>query len=157
MAVIAEAGNDKIGKIMRQAPSIDVLGINSYGPALPSLPGRAREQGWRGPLLITELGPLGQWQAGRKPWGAPVEPTSSEKAAFFRDALAFLRSQPQVAGAFPFLWGAKQEQTETWHGLLLADGSLTAMTDALSAAWGRPVAVPAPLIRPSRTTISRSA
>ena len=53
----------------------------------------------------------------------------------------------QIRGAFPFLWGAKQEQTATWHGLLLADGSATAMSDALSAAWGRPVAAPAPVVR----------
>ena len=97
--------------------------------------------------MVAELGPLGQWQAGRKPWGAPVELTSTEKARFFTEALAFLKDQPQIRGAFPFLWGAKQEQTATWHGLLLADGSQTAMTDALATAWGRPAAKPAPVIR----------
>ena len=59
---------------------------------------------------------------------------------YFRDALAFLARQPEVKGAFPFLWGAKLEQTETWHGLLLGDGSLTGMTDAVSAASRRSVA-----------------
>ena len=61
--------------------------------------------------------------------------------------LIFLSKQPQIRGAFPFLWGAKHEQTATWHGLLLADGSATAMSDALAAAWGRPVAAPAPVVR----------
>jgi hypothetical protein len=59
----------------------------------------------------------------------------------------FFQGRSQVVGALPFLWGAKQEQTATWHGLLLADGSPTAMSDVLSAAWGRPVAAAAPLIR----------
>ena len=72
--------------------------------------------------------------------------TSREKADFYRKALAVLHAEPQVRGVFPFLWGAKQEQTSTWHGLLLADGSQTEMTDALTESWGRPVLHPAPTI-----------
>ncbi len=147
LMVVADTGMDALKQLAGCCPDVDMLGINVYAGAVFDLPQRLRTAGIAKPVVITELGPLGQWQAGRKPWGAPVEPTSSEKAAFFRDALAFLRTQPQIAGVFPFLWGAKQEQTETWHGLLLADGSETAMTDALAAAWGRPVAEPAPVIR----------
>jgi hypothetical protein len=147
LMVVADSSDEQLRQLGGCCANIDLLGLNLYAGAVFALPARLRAAGITKPVVVAEFGPLGQWQAGRKPWGAPVEPTSSEKAAFFREALAFLRSQPQVAGAFPFLWGAKQEQTETWHGLLLADGSLTAMTDALSAAWGRPVAEPAPLIR----------
>ena len=53
--------------------------------------------------------------------------------------------RPQIVAAFPFLWGEKQEQTATWHSLLDV-GRPTAMTDALSAAWGRPPADAAPRI-----------
>ena len=134
MAVIAEAGNDKIGKLMRQAPSIDVLGINSYGPALPSLPARAREQGWRGPLLVTELGPLGQWQAGETPWGAAIEPSSTAKAGMLRDYLAALA--PATQGQFTFYWGQKQEVTPTWHSLLLPSGEWAETAEAMAEIWG---------------------
>ena len=134
MAVIAETGNDKVGKVIRQAPSIDVLGINSYGPALPSLAGRAREAGWRGPLLITELGPLGQWQAGKTPWGAAIEPSSTAKAAALRDYLAALA--PRTQGHFVFYWGQKQEVTPTWHSLLLPGGEWTETAEAMAASWG---------------------
>lgn len=147
MMVVADTGMTQLRTLADCCPNVDLLGINVYAGAVFDLPRRLRDAGIAKPVVVAELGPLGQWQAGKKPWGAPVEPTSSEKAAFFRDALAFLRSQPQIAGVFPFLWGAKQEQTSTWHGLLLADGSLTAMTDALAQAWGRPVAEPAPTIR----------
>lgn len=147
LMVVADTGMDRLKLLADCCANVDLLGINIYAGAVFDLPQRLRTAGIDKPVVLSELGPLGQWQAGRKPWGAPVEPTSSEKAAFFRDALAFLRTQPQIAGAFPFLWGAKQEQTETWHGLLLRDGSLTAMSDALSAAWGKPAAAPAPLIR----------
>lgn len=145
--VVADGEVERLKGLADCCASVDVVGINVYGGALFDLPRRLQAAGITQPVVVAELGALGQWQAGRKPWGAPVEPTSSEKAAFFSQAVAFLRRQPQIVGSFAFLWGAKQEQTETWHGLLLADGSLTAMTDALAAAWGRPVADPAPLIR----------
>jgi hypothetical protein len=147
MMVVADTVTEQLKPLAGCCANVDLLGLNVYGGAVFDLPQRLRAAGITKPVVLTELGPLGQWQAGRKPWGAPVELTSSEKAAFFRDALAFLRTQPQVAGTFAFLWGAKQEQTATWHGLLLADGSPTAMSDALSAAWGTPVAEPAPRIR----------
>lgn len=147
LMVVADTGMDGLRQLADCCANVDMLGINVYAGAVFDLPQRLRQAGIAKPVVVSELGPLGQWQAGRKPWGAPVELTSSQKAVFFRDALAFLRGQTQIAGVFPFLWGAKQEQTETWHGLLLADGSPTAMSDVLAAAWGRPVAAPAPVIR----------
>lgn len=145
--VVADNSDARLAPLADCCAQVDVLGLNLYGGSVFELPQRLRRLGITKPVVVTELGPLGQWQAGRKPWGAPVELTGSQKADFFRDALAFLSRQTQVIGALPFLWGAKQEQTGTWHGLLLEDGSLTAMTDALSVAWGRPVAAAAPLIR----------
>ncbi|WP_281051621.1 hypothetical protein [Thauera sp. GDN1] len=147
MMVVADTGMDAFRALAGCCRNVDLLGINVYAGAVFDLPQRLREAGITKPVVVAELGPLGQWQAGRKPWGAPVELTSTEKARFFTEALAFLKTQPQIRGAFPFLWGAKQEQTATWHGLLLADGSATAMSDALAAAWGRPVVAPAPVIR----------
>lgn len=134
MAVIAEAGNDKVAKVKRQVPSVDVLGVNSYGPALASLPGRVRAQGWTGPLLITEMGPLGQWQAQQTRWGAFLEPSSTAKAALLRDQLAAV--MPQTQGQFVFYWGQKQEVTPTWHSLLLPTGEWTETAETLAEAWG---------------------
>jgi hypothetical protein len=125
---------------------IDMIGLHLYAGAAFGLDERIRAAGITKPLLIAELGPLGQWQAGRKPWGAPVEFTSREKADYFRRALAEFGKNPQIRGVFPFLWGAKQEQTATWHGLLLSDNSLTEITDALAQAWGRSSASAAPSI-----------
>lgn len=125
---------------------VDMIGLNLYAGAAFGLDARIRAAGIEKPVLIAELGPLGQWQAGRKPWGAPVELTSREKADYFRRVLVELDKNPQVRGVFAFLWGVKQEQTATWHGLLLSDNTLTEMTDALAEAWGRPSPQPAPSI-----------
>ena len=147
MMVVADTGMDAFRTLAGCCPNVELLGINVYAGAVFDLPQRLRAAGIAKPVVVAELGPLGQWQAGRKPWGAPVELTSTEKARFFTEALAFLDQQAQIRGVFPFLWGAKQEQTATWHGLLLTDGSPTAMSDALAAAWGRPQPRPAPRIR----------
>jgi len=134
MAVLAEAGGTKIAQLMRAAPDIHVLGVNSYGEALPSLPGRVRAQGWKGPLLVTEIGPMGQWQAPRKPWGAAMEPSSTRKADLMRPLLAAIA--PATQGQILFFWGQKQEVTPTWHSLLLPDGSWNEMAEVMAAAWG---------------------
>ncbi len=143
--VVADNSDDGLRPLADCCRQVDLLGLNVYGGALFELPARLQRLGITKQVVVTELGPLGQWQAGRKPWGAPVELTSTQKADFFRDALAFVAGQPQIVAAFPFLWGEKQEQTATWHGLL-AGGRETAMTDALAAAWGRPEATAAPRI-----------
>ena len=134
MAVLAEAGDGKVRKIIEIAPSIDVLGVNSYGDALPSLPQRVRDQGWRGPIVVTELGAIGQWQAGQTPWGARIEPTSTEKAERLRRYLAALA--PATAGQILFFWGQKQEVTPTWHGLLLPGGEWMQAAEVMAEAWG---------------------
>ena len=134
MAVLAEAGGGKIAKLMKAAPDIDLLGVNSYGDALLDLPDRVRAQGWRGPLIVTELGAEGQWQAGVKPWGAAVELTSTDKAARLRRYLHELA--PKTAGQILFYWGQKQEVTPTWHSLFLPSGEMIEAADVMAEFWG---------------------
>lgn len=134
LAVLAETGNDKITRLRRLAPSIQVLGVNSYGEALPSLPQRVRAQGWKGPLLITEMGPLGQWQARRTAWGAAVEPSSDEKAELLSRWL--IAVQPHVQGQIVFYWGQKQEVTPTWHSLLMPNGDWQRSAEVMASIWG---------------------
>lgn len=134
MAVIADTDPANIRRVKDHAPSIDVLGVNAYGDAIPSLPGRVRAQGWDGPLVVSELGAIGQWQAGQTPWGAPVEPTSTEKAQRLGRYLAALKSDG--VGQVLFLWGQKQEVTPTWHSLLLRTGEWTQASEAMAHNWG---------------------
>jgi hypothetical protein len=143
---VNDGGPQYLAQLAGCCADVDMIGLNLYAGSAFGLDERIRAAGIVKPLLIAELGPLGQWQAGRKPWGAPVELTSREKAAYFRRALADLAKNPQIRGVFVFLWGVKQEQTATWHGLLLSDNGLTEMTDALAEAWGRPSAPAAPSI-----------
>ncbi|MEW6257029.1 MAG: glycosyl hydrolase [Pseudomonadota bacterium] len=134
MAVLADTGADKVSLLKQQAPSVDLLGLNVYGDSALSIVARARSQGWSGPILITELGALGQWQAGKTAWGAPVELTSTEKADKMRRYLAGF-AQAKVA-AMPFYWGQKQEVTPTWHSLFLPSGEWTEPVEVMAEVWG---------------------
>lgn len=134
LAVLAELGGDKVARLKALAPAIDVLGVNSYGDALYSVPERARKAGWNGPIIVTEMGALGQWQAATTPWGAPFEPTSTQKAIQLRRYFNALR--PAGVGVIAFLWGQKQEVTASWHSLLLADGAWTEAAEAMAENWG---------------------
>jgi hypothetical protein len=134
MAVLQEAGDDKARKIHEIAPSVDVLGVNSYGDALFGLPARVRQQRWTGPLVITEFGPRGAWQVAHTPWNAPVEPTSTAKATMMQRYLV-ATAAPGIAGQIVFYWGQKQEVTPTWYGLFLPDGGWTQALEAMAQAW----------------------
>lgn len=134
MAVIAEVGNGKARKVKELAPHIDVLGVNAYGDGLYSVGSRAREQGWLGPVVITEMGARGHWQAATTPWGAPYELTSTQKAIEFRRYLKALGDAD--IGALVFLWGQKQEVTPSYHSLRLATGEWTETAEAMAENWG---------------------
>lgn len=137
MAVVAEIGQDKARRVREACPSIDVLGINSYGGA-PSLPRRLTAQGWTGPYVITEFGPIGHWEGGHSPWGAPYEPSSADKAAMYRRAQAegVMAEMPgRCLGSYAFLWGHKQETTPTWFGMFLESGERTAAVDVMQELW----------------------
>ena len=136
MTVTAELGGGRIESVHQRSPAIDIHGINSYGGA-PSLPERLRAGGATKPYVITEFGPVGTWEMPKTEWGAPYEQTSTEKAAFYREAYEKgILAAPGVAlGAYAFLWGHKMEGTETWFGMLLDDGSNTGAVDVMTEFW----------------------
>lgn len=149
MTVVADVSREKIERIKRYAPNLQVLGVNSYGGAT-SLAQRLKEFGWTKPYLLTEFGPTGPWEAKKTAWGAAPEPTSSEKAARYRESyLAAVSGAPgRCLGSFAFLWGDKQEETPTWFGMFLPTGERTQAIDEISSLWtGRPPANRAPIVR----------
>jgi hypothetical protein len=148
MTVIAEIGGDRVKNIHRLCPSIDIVGINSYG-GVASLPKRYAEAGGKKPFIVTEFGPPGVWESQKNAWGVTPELTSTEKAAYYRKAYerAVLAQPGKCLGAYGFTWGFKQEATATWFGMLLPDGSKLAAVDAMAELWsGKPPANRCPVI-----------
>lgn len=154
MTVIAELGANgtKVKNLHRFCPDIDVVGVNSYGGA-PSVPERYQAAGGTKPYVMTEFGPIGFWEGGHTSYKAPIEPTSSQKAAMYDNAYAkgITAAKGTCLGGYAFLWGHKQETTHTWFGMLLADDSMTNAVSVISRHWtGRAVSVPPPEIQPIR-------
>jgi len=136
MSVIAEIGGDRIAAIHKFCPSLDIIGINSYGGAA-TLPKRYREAGGKKPFLITEFGPAGPWEVGRTNLDTVAEVPTSRKAEFYRAAFLAAKKESELClGGYAFLWGNKLEATSTWFGMLLeGDGCRTAAVDAMTELW----------------------
>ena len=88
--------------------------------------------------MITEFGPLGTWETGRKSdWGALVEETSHQKAERYLKAyLSAMNESPNYClGVFPFFWDSKQETTATWFGMFLKEDARLEAVDAIAYGW----------------------
>ncbi|MEM7697982.1 MAG: glycoside hydrolase family 2 TIM barrel-domain containing protein [Verrucomicrobiota bacterium] len=146
MTVTAEIGGDRIEAINRFCPSVDIHGINSYG-GISDLGERYRAAGGVKPYVVTEFGPPGSWESKPGKWNRPDELTSTEKATHYLQAHQAIEKDPLCLGGYAFLWGAKQEASATWFGMLLQTGERLAAVDALSQVWtGAPPANRCPVI-----------
>lgn len=137
VAIVAEIGDDKASRIAAECPSIDIIGVNAYG-GLASVPERLAQQGYDGAYMVTEFGPLGHWEGPKTEWDAPIEMNSGQKADFIAgnyEAAVHTQYPGDCLGSFAFLWGDKQETTETWFGLILPTGEAIETVDRLSAFW----------------------
>ena len=119
-----------------RAPDLDFVSIQAYG-SLVLLPEWLERDGFTDPYFITEWGAVGHWEVGQTEWGAPIENTSTEKAAnYMRSYNEVIRPFPeQVIGNYVFLWGQKQERTATWYGMFTPDGKETETIDVMHYLW----------------------
>jgi len=156
VTVVAGFDERKIRELLEHCPDLDALGVNWYGSAA-QWPENLKKFGWSKPYLLTEFGPLGYWYYEGdttgipKPtaWGAPIEQTSTQKAALYAENWqnAVVARPGQSLGAYAFIWGPKQERTQTWFSMHLFTGERTALVDAMHKAWtGKPPKNPAPEI-----------
>lgn len=136
MVVTADIGGQRVPSVHRYCPSIDIMGINSYG-GLPSLPARYRALGGIKPYLVTEFGPPGVWETSLNEFGVPPELSSTQKAFLYSDFFrqGCLEAPDLCLGGCAFIWGAKPEATATWFGLFLPDGDKLGGVDALTEIW----------------------
>ncbi len=151
LTVIAEIGGRKIEALHKLCPSLDIVGINSYG-GIQSLPQRYRKAGGTKPYIVTEYGPPGTWEVHKNAFGAIPEMTSTQKAAWYGKAFRALHADPLCLGSYAFTWGHKQEGTKTWFGMLLPGNRRLGTVDTLQELWtGKPPANRCPQISQLKT------
>lgn len=137
MTVTAGLDVAEVQLIKKRAPAIDVYGINTYGEIL-DVKKEIRAYGWDKPYVITEWGPTGHWEVPKTKWGAPIEQTSTQKAAAYKERYekGIIGDKQMCLGSYVFLWGHKQETTATWYGIFLPDDSTTTgVIDVLEKEW----------------------
>jgi hypothetical protein len=135
MAVTAGLDVAEVKLINRYTPSLDILGVNTYGD-ISYLPGAVQVYGWRKPYIVAEWGPYGYWEVQKTTWGASIEETSTQKAETYRKSMeAIMSDTKHCLGSYVFLWGNKQEHTATWFNLFLESGEQTSVMDVLIRGW----------------------
>ncbi|MCB8995090.1 MAG: hypothetical protein H6538_05740 [Bacteroidales bacterium] len=122
--------------IKENCPDLDFLCVQMYGDIV-NLPQRLSDAGYKGPYLVTEWGATGHWEVAKTSWDAPIEQTSTEKAAAIAERYekAILADTNNCMGSFVFLWGQKQERTPTWYGLFTENNEETEAVDQMHYFW----------------------
>lgn len=139
ITVLADVTETKIAMLRKYCPSLDAIGINSYG-GLATLADRLKKMGWEKPYLVTEFGGYGWWDTPEALWGAPIEPDSTQTAYYYY--LPYLASIAQekgwCLGAYVYLWGYHLgfSASNTWLQMHLrhANEPLAAV-EAMQLAW----------------------
>ena len=135
--MLVTAGLDvaEIKLINKYTPSLDILGINTYGN-ISYIPDAMKMYDWKKPYIVAEWGPYGWWEVPKTTWGAAIEETSSQKAKTYQESLdAILASKDQCLGSYVFLWGQKQETTSTWFGIFTEEGDESEVMDIMIKGW----------------------
>lgn len=145
-----------LDSIAQYAPTLDFVGINSYGPIgeVGSIVGKSA---YEGPFMITEWGPTGWWETTKTEWGAPIEQTSEEKRIVYEDRYnKNILNNKRCMGSFVFLWGQKEERTPTWFSMFVENGveglplkgEKTPMVEAMQRVWtGEEPSQTAPVVK----------
>jgi hypothetical protein len=125
-----------VNHVKERMPDLDIISVQKYADIV-NLPTYIDQAGIDKPYLVTEYGPVGHWEVEKTAWGAPIEPTSSEKAAHYQKIFEDVINahSDRILGSYAFKWGQKQERTPTWYGMFLKDGSVTEAVDVMHHAW----------------------
>jgi hypothetical protein len=134
---LAGANPKDIAQVLKYAPNIDILSVQSYG-GLVALPDSIIQSNVDKPYMVTEFGPLGHWELPTTEWGREIEEPSAVKASGMAKRMQEVildDKTGKIIGSFAFFWGQKQERTPTWYGMFNESGEQTANIDELTRIW----------------------
>jgi hypothetical protein len=138
VAAVILASERSFAGIREYCPDLDLLAVNSFSSiAQITEQLKSGKTGWDGPYVFTEWGNRGAWEAEKTHWDAPIERTTSIKAAENQEQYEryILPHTDRCLGSYVFLWGQKQERTHTWHSMFSEDGHPTNLVDMMTYLW----------------------
>lgn len=134
---LAGANPKDIAQVLKYAPNIDILSVQSYG-GLVALPDSIAQSNVDKPYMVTEFGPMGHWELPTTDWDREIEEPSAVKATGMAKRMQEIildDKTGKIIGSFVFFWGQKQERTPTWYGMFNESGEQTASIDELTRMW----------------------
>ncbi len=134
--MLAGAEAEMLKDVMAIASDLDLLSFQFYGEII-NFPHYIKKANYTGPYIISEWGTTGHWESPNTSWNRPIEETSHEKAASFKDRYqnVIQKDHEHCLGSYVFLWGQKQERTPTWYGLFLESGEETETVEMMHFLW----------------------
>jgi hypothetical protein len=96
-------------------PSIDIYGLNSYGPGANFLASELEKRHINKPYIITEFGVTGEWDIKAKKHGVTVEPSDQEKyEAISKGYAEWIEPHPNCLGVYIFHYANGNEFISPW-------------------------------------------
>ena len=149
---LASSSTTRIKNLVKYAPDIDFLSINSYYNGVGNVATNVANSGVKQPYMITEFGPRGTWDMRWEPsrilpWSdyysgtssALVEETSTEKEnrymQIWTNDIKAKESQGCL-GSFVFVWGYQTHgEVLNWYALYTTDHYSYGACDAMQKCW----------------------
>jgi hypothetical protein len=96
-------------------PSIDIYGLNSYGPGANFLASELKKRTIDKPYIITEFGVTGEWDIKDEKHGITVEPSDKEKhEAITKGYTEWIQPHPNCLGVYIFHYANGNEFISPW-------------------------------------------
>lgn len=149
---LAGAGEARVKNLVKYAPDIDFISVNSYFPSVSNIYDNLKSYGIDLPFMVTEFGPRGTWAMGPEPdrilpWSdyyssdssALVEETSTEKESMYqqiweKDIKAY--EDKGCLGSFAFVWGYQTHgEVLNWYAFFTIDHYSYGVCDVMQKCW----------------------
>jgi hypothetical protein len=99
----------------KYVPSLDIYGLNSYGPGADLLAAEMRKRGIDKPYIVTEFGVLGEWDAAADQNGVKVEPGDRQKyEAIVGGYQDWIKTKPACLGVYVFHYADGEQFIAPW-------------------------------------------
>ena len=111
------AGTSMLPYLAKYVPSLDIIGINTYG-GVDTIPLEMAEQGLNKPFLITEAGPRLPLDRPKDEFGRSVDEADYEKAFHYQYLLEEIEKvKGSCLGGFVFYLGETTQESLTWWNI----------------------------------------
>jgi hypothetical protein len=115
------AEQSKLEKILRFAPDIDVLGLQSYSAGAVRGGIKNAEMYWKKPFYYSEFNGKGPWNFKKTDWGVALDEMAPSRLADLKRAYDAIEASKLCLGSTIFVWGCFNVNRPTYFSLLLSE------------------------------------